>query len=340
MGDPFSTCIVMHRTLQMTSGKGSRAVPFLIRPHWRSLRHQCRLTVTLRLTIACDVLVSPPLLSLLPDAAPPVHVYRSTTSSLTHATPMLQVQGCCCGAGALQPPLREPFVSLLDFEQKCYKWWALLSPPMKTQADHDAAGRFGCHTVVSGKLCMHPSYAPCCVKKVTACRYGEGARAHFTAVVQQGIDALPAGSAPDLSTSSDQHQNGRADQPDKRQRTEAGGPSGAGSAWPAAAQLAQHLRQQVRPRCVLAALAISQHAVRGIASVAGRYFMSMTIRRSEERAVNLRNAIREAQTRMPRRTRPSGPPSLRCRTRLDRCLQSLPSSRRMTATAQTASVSQ
>ncbi len=42
-----------------------------------------------------------------------------------------QVQGCCCGARALQPPLREPLVSLLDFEQKCHKWCALLADPVE-----------------------------------------------------------------------------------------------------------------------------------------------------------------------------------------------------------------
>ncbi len=78
------------------------------------------------------------------------------------------------------------------------------------------------------------------------CRYGEGARAHFTAVVQQGIDALPAGAAADPSASSDQHQNGHAERPGKRQRTGAGSPNGAGSTWSAEEQLAQHLRQQVR----------------------------------------------------------------------------------------------
>ena len=82
------------------------------------------------------------------------------------------------------------------------------------------------------------------------CRYGEGARSHFTAVVQQGIDALPAGAAttPSAAASSPslQHQNGHSHQPAKRQRVGPGSPGRAGSAWPAAEQLAQHLRQQVR----------------------------------------------------------------------------------------------
>jgi hypothetical protein len=36
------------------------------------------------------------------------------------------VHGSCCGAGALLPPLREPLVSLLDFERQCCKWYDTL----------------------------------------------------------------------------------------------------------------------------------------------------------------------------------------------------------------------
>ena len=70
-------------------------------------------------------------------------------------------------------------------------------------------------------------------------------------MVQQGIDALPTGAAAaDLSapapSPSDQHRNGYAGRVGKKQRIAPENSGDAHSALPAAAQLAQHLRQQVR----------------------------------------------------------------------------------------------